>query len=159
MDCFICVYVSLCPCVLGVFFFFLQDLEKKYSKCQWSLHMLTLKCWLLLSFAPSPLLSVSFCLPDKLFGKRLLQAGRHILSHKSWMKTVPTENCDVLMTFGGQATKEHQTDVTISKVCVFRAPNKKYKNSDNFLLQEKMTEWEILRLGFLCTAESGLHHL
>uniref|UniRef100_A0A3B3TVH2 Anoctamin n=1 Tax=Poecilia latipinna TaxID=48699 RepID=A0A3B3TVH2_9TELE len=35
----------------------------------------------------------------KLFGKRLLQAGRHILSHKSWMKTVPTENCDVLMTF------------------------------------------------------------
>ncbi|RXN02281.1 anoctamin-8 isoform X1 [Labeo rohita] len=37
--------------------------------------------------------------PDKLFGKRLLQAGRHIMSHKSWMKTVPTENCDVLMTF------------------------------------------------------------
>ncbi|XP_073682319.1 anoctamin-8 [Garra rufa] len=36
---------------------------------------------------------------DKLFGKRLLQAGRHIMSHKSWMKTVPTENCDVLMTF------------------------------------------------------------
>ncbi|KAK5907027.1 hypothetical protein CesoFtcFv8_004916 [Champsocephalus esox] len=35
----------------------------------------------------------------KLFGKRLLQAGRHIMSHKSWMKTVPTENCDVLMTF------------------------------------------------------------
>ncbi|XP_044541267.1 LOW QUALITY PROTEIN: anoctamin-8 [Gracilinanus agilis] len=37
--------------------------------------------------------------PDKLFGKRLLQAGRYIMSHKSWMKTVPTENCDVLMTF------------------------------------------------------------
>ncbi|XP_069505094.1 anoctamin-8 isoform X2 [Ambystoma mexicanum] len=36
---------------------------------------------------------------DKLFGKRLLQAGRYIMSHKSWMKTVPTENCDVLMTF------------------------------------------------------------
>ncbi|XP_038142416.1 anoctamin-8 [Cyprinodon tularosa] len=36
---------------------------------------------------------------DKLFGKRLLQAGRHILSQRSWMKTVPTENCDVLMTF------------------------------------------------------------
>ncbi|KAK7119772.1 hypothetical protein R3I94_021568 [Phoxinus phoxinus] len=36
---------------------------------------------------------------DKLFGKRLLQGGRHIMSHKSWMKTVPTENCDVLMTF------------------------------------------------------------
>ncbi|XP_032992527.1 anoctamin-8 [Lacerta agilis] len=35
---------------------------------------------------------------DKLFGKRLLQAGRYIMSHKSWMKTVPTENCDVLMT-------------------------------------------------------------
>uniref|UniRef100_A0A4W3HNR3 Anoctamin n=1 Tax=Callorhinchus milii TaxID=7868 RepID=A0A4W3HNR3_CALMI len=29
----------------------------------------------------------------------LLQAGRYIMSHKSWMKTVPTENCDVLMTF------------------------------------------------------------
>uniref|UniRef100_A0A8C2IQU1 Anoctamin n=1 Tax=Cyprinus carpio TaxID=7962 RepID=A0A8C2IQU1_CYPCA len=38
-------------------------------------------------------------LNNKLFGKRLLQAGRHIMSHKSWMKTVPTENCDVLMTF------------------------------------------------------------
>ncbi|XP_075467214.1 anoctamin-8 isoform X3 [Ascaphus truei] len=36
---------------------------------------------------------------DKLFGKRLLQAGRYITSHKSWMRTVPTENCDVLMTF------------------------------------------------------------
>uniref|UniRef100_A0A3Q2Q1I3 Anoctamin n=1 Tax=Fundulus heteroclitus TaxID=8078 RepID=A0A3Q2Q1I3_FUNHE len=43
---------------------------------------------------------------DKLFGKRLLQAGRHILSHKSWMKTVPTENCDVLMTFA-DATDDH----------------------------------------------------
>lgn len=42
-----------------------------------------------------------FCSSDKLFGKRLLQAGRHIMSHKSWMKTVPTENCDVLMTFPG----------------------------------------------------------
>uniref|UniRef100_A0A8C9PIT3 Anoctamin n=1 Tax=Spermophilus dauricus TaxID=99837 RepID=A0A8C9PIT3_SPEDA len=37
--------------------------------------------------------------PDKLFGKRLLQAGRYLVSHKAWMKTVPTENCDVLMTF------------------------------------------------------------
>ncbi|KAI5932329.1 Anoctamin-8 [Manis javanica] len=36
---------------------------------------------------------------DKLFGKRLLQAGRYLVSHKAWMKTVPTENCDVLMTF------------------------------------------------------------
>ncbi|XP_030582549.1 anoctamin-8 isoform X1 [Archocentrus centrarchus] len=43
---------------------------------------------------------------DKLFGKRLLQAGRHIMSHKSWMKTVPTENCDVLMTFA-DATDDH----------------------------------------------------
>ncbi|EHB05367.1 Anoctamin-8 [Heterocephalus glaber] len=38
---------------------------------------------------------------DKLFGKRLLQAGRYLVSHKAWMKTVPTENCDVLMTFPG----------------------------------------------------------
>nr|XP_055039329.1 anoctamin-8-like isoform X1 [Misgurnus anguillicaudatus]XP_055039332.1 anoctamin-8-like isoform X1 [Misgurnus anguillicaudatus] len=43
---------------------------------------------------------------DKLFGKRLLQAGRHIMSHKSWMKTVPTENCDVLMTFP-DSTDDH----------------------------------------------------
>uniref|UniRef100_A0A3P8YUZ9 Anoctamin n=1 Tax=Esox lucius TaxID=8010 RepID=A0A3P8YUZ9_ESOLU len=43
---------------------------------------------------------------DKLFGKRLLQAGRYIMSHKSWMKTVPTENCDVLMTFSDQ-TDDH----------------------------------------------------
>uniref|UniRef100_A0A672FEC8 Anoctamin n=1 Tax=Salarias fasciatus TaxID=181472 RepID=A0A672FEC8_SALFA len=46
------------------------------------------------------------CLSDKLFGKRLLQAGRHIMSHKSWMKTVPTENCDVLMTFA-DTTDDH----------------------------------------------------
>ncbi|KAK2499277.1 hypothetical protein MC885_018179 [Smutsia gigantea] len=25
--------------------------------------------------------------------------GRYLVSHKAWMKTVPTENCDVLMTF------------------------------------------------------------
>ncbi|XP_013862782.1 anoctamin-8 isoform X2 [Austrofundulus limnaeus] len=43
---------------------------------------------------------------DKLFGKRLLQAGRHFMSHKSWMKTVPTENCDVLMTFA-DTTDDH----------------------------------------------------
>lgn len=24
------------------------------------------------------------------------------MSHKAWMKTVPTENCDVLMTFPGR---------------------------------------------------------
>ena len=41
------------------------------------------------------------CSPDKLFGKRLLQVGRYLVSHKAWMKTVPTENCDVLMTFPG----------------------------------------------------------
>ncbi|XP_054835575.1 anoctamin-8 isoform X2 [Eublepharis macularius] len=43
---------------------------------------------------------------DKLFGKRLLQAGRYIMSHKSWMKTVPTENCDVLMTLA-DTTDDH----------------------------------------------------
>ncbi|XP_035379301.1 anoctamin-8 isoform X2 [Electrophorus electricus] len=43
---------------------------------------------------------------DKLFGKKLLQAGRYIMSHKSWMKTVPTENCDVLMTFA-DTTDDH----------------------------------------------------
>nr|XP_033812220.1 anoctamin-8 isoform X2 [Geotrypetes seraphini] len=43
---------------------------------------------------------------DKLFGKRLLQAGRYVMSHKAWMKTVPTENCDVLMTFP-DSTDDH----------------------------------------------------
>ncbi|KAM8962195.1 anoctamin-8 isoform 2-T2 [Pelodytes ibericus] len=43
---------------------------------------------------------------DKLFGKRLLQAGRYITSHKSWMRTVPTENCDVVMTFS-DSTDDH----------------------------------------------------
>uniref|UniRef100_A0A8C6XHC9 Anoctamin n=1 Tax=Naja naja TaxID=35670 RepID=A0A8C6XHC9_NAJNA len=41
-----------------------------------------------------------------LFGKRLLQAGRYIMSNKSWMKTVPTENCDVLMTLA-DTTDDH----------------------------------------------------
>lgn len=54
-----------------------------------------------LAFFLPPLLSF-LSLTDKLFGKRLLQAGRHVMSHKSWMKSVPTENCDVLMTFAGQ---------------------------------------------------------
>uniref|UniRef100_A0A8C3HEG8 Anoctamin n=1 Tax=Chrysemys picta bellii TaxID=8478 RepID=A0A8C3HEG8_CHRPI len=53
---------------------------------------------------PDPLVLVP--LADKLFGKRLLQAGRYIMSHKSWMKTVPTENCDVLMTFA-DTTDDH----------------------------------------------------
>ncbi|XP_051956844.1 anoctamin-8-like [Xyrauchen texanus] len=55
------------------------------------------------SAAPQP---TSSGVLDKLFGKRLLQAGRHIMSHKSWMKTVPTENCDVLMTFP-DSTDDH----------------------------------------------------
>ncbi|CAJ0918326.1 unnamed protein product [Ranitomeya imitator] len=45
------------------------------------------------------LITLSYVPTDKLFGKRLLQAGRYITSHKSWMRTVPTENCDVVMTF------------------------------------------------------------
>ncbi|XP_047445500.1 anoctamin-8 isoform X4 [Mugil cephalus] len=36
---------------------------------------------------------------DKLFGKRLLQARHYIMSRKSWLKMVPAENCDILMTF------------------------------------------------------------
>ncbi|XP_031710729.1 anoctamin-8 isoform X2 [Anarrhichthys ocellatus] len=36
---------------------------------------------------------------DKLFGKHLLQARHYIMSRKSWLKMVPTENCDILMTF------------------------------------------------------------
>ncbi|XP_068995688.1 anoctamin-8 isoform X2 [Embiotoca jacksoni] len=44
------------------------------------------------SFKPSGVL-------DKLFGKRLLQARLYIMSRKSWLKMVPTENCDILMTF------------------------------------------------------------
>ena len=55
-----------------------------------------------LSLPLSLSLSLSLSLTDKLFGKRLLQAGRHIMSHKSWMKSVPTENCDLLMTFAGK---------------------------------------------------------
>lgn len=48
-------------------------------------------------------LSLSFCLLDKLFGKRLLQARHYIMSRKSWLKMVPTENCDILMTFPGMS--------------------------------------------------------
>ncbi|CAB1325932.1 unnamed protein product, partial [Coregonus sp. 'balchen'] len=36
---------------------------------------------------------------DTLFGKRLSQARRYIMSHKSWLKMVPTEDCELLMTF------------------------------------------------------------
>ncbi|XP_035026716.1 anoctamin-8 isoform X2 [Hippoglossus stenolepis] len=36
---------------------------------------------------------------DKLFGKRLLQARHYIMSRRSWLKMVPTENCDILMAF------------------------------------------------------------
>uniref|UniRef100_A0A8C5HTK3 Anoctamin n=1 Tax=Gouania willdenowi TaxID=441366 RepID=A0A8C5HTK3_GOUWI len=56
--------------------------------------------------SPPPPLHLHPLLSDKLFGKRLLQAGRHVMSHKSWMKTVPTENCDVLMTFA-DSTDDH----------------------------------------------------
>ncbi|XP_077440386.1 anoctamin-8 isoform X2 [Vanacampus margaritifer] len=56
--------------------------------------------------AANPSQSSSSGVLDKLFGKRLLQAGRHVMSHKSWMKTVPTENCDVLMTFA-DTTDDH----------------------------------------------------
>ncbi|XP_028329280.1 anoctamin-8 isoform X2 [Gouania willdenowi] len=43
--------------------------------------------------------SVASIVLDKLFGKRLLQARHYIMSRKSWLKMVPTENCDILMTF------------------------------------------------------------
>ncbi|XP_071218169.1 anoctamin-8-like isoform X2 [Salvelinus alpinus] len=43
--------------------------------------------------------SMSSGVLDKLFGKRLSQARRYIMSHKSWLKMVPTEDCDILMTF------------------------------------------------------------
>ncbi|KAJ0012142.1 hypothetical protein NQD34_013117 [Periophthalmus magnuspinnatus] len=43
--------------------------------------------------------SASYGVLDKLFGKRLLQARHYIMSRKSWLKMVPTENCDILMTF------------------------------------------------------------
>ncbi|XP_077415864.1 anoctamin-8-like isoform X2 [Vanacampus margaritifer] len=43
--------------------------------------------------------SATYGVLDKLFGKRLLQARHYILSRKSWLKMVPTENCDILMTF------------------------------------------------------------
>ncbi|XP_043988926.1 anoctamin-8 isoform X1 [Gambusia affinis] len=36
---------------------------------------------------------------DKLFGKQLLLARHYINSRKSWLKMVPTQNCDILMTF------------------------------------------------------------
>lgn len=39
------------------------------------------------------------------------------MSHKSWMKTVPTENCDVLMTFAGQAFKHTPVSVVSSHLC------------------------------------------
>uniref|UniRef100_A0A3B3UHR5 Anoctamin n=1 Tax=Poecilia latipinna TaxID=48699 RepID=A0A3B3UHR5_9TELE len=43
--------------------------------------------------------SFSFFFLDKLFGKRLLLARHYINSRKSWLKMVPTQNCDILMTF------------------------------------------------------------
>ncbi|XP_072297970.1 anoctamin-8 [Eucyclogobius newberryi] len=49
--------------------------------------------------APQTSFSAPYGVLDKLFGKRLLQARRYIMSRKSWLKMVPTENCDILMTF------------------------------------------------------------
>ncbi|XP_056149364.1 anoctamin-8-like [Lampris incognitus] len=46
-----------------------------------------------------PISSMPTGVLDKLFGKRLLQARRYIMSRKSWLKMVPTDNCDILMTF------------------------------------------------------------
>nr|XP_054593222.1 anoctamin-8 isoform X1 [Nothobranchius furzeri] len=43
---------------------------------------------------------------DKLFGKRLVLARHYIISRKSWLRMVPTENCDILMTFPG-TTDDH----------------------------------------------------
>lgn len=74
---------------------------QKWNKCHCCVHTWV---WRGASSSILPSLShfsVSSSFSDKLFGKRLLQAGRHIMSHKSWMKTVPTENCDVLLTFAG----------------------------------------------------------
>ncbi|KAJ8011299.1 hypothetical protein DPEC_G00056710 [Dallia pectoralis] len=43
---------------------------------------------------------------DKLFGKRLSQTRQYIMSRKSWLKMVPTEDCDILMTFP-EITDDH----------------------------------------------------
>lgn len=61
----------------------------------------SLLTWILLPVALSPGSPDCPLLPDKLFGKRLLQARHYIMSRKSWLKMVPTENCDILMTFPG----------------------------------------------------------
>lgn len=58
--------------------------------------ILTLHLSLFLSLLPSTSSPL-----DKLFGKRLSQARQYIMSHKSWLKMVPTEDCDILMTFSG----------------------------------------------------------
>lgn len=68
-------------------------------QCHGSIFLCLNPVWLLTIVTPPSALPFS---ADKLFGKRLLQVGRYIMSHKSWMKTVPTENCDVLMTLPGK---------------------------------------------------------
>lgn len=61
----------------------------------------SLLTWILLPVTLSPGSPHCPLLSDKLFGKRLLQARHYIMSRKSWLKMVPTENCDILMTFPG----------------------------------------------------------
>ncbi|KAL0966671.1 hypothetical protein UPYG_G00298140 [Umbra pygmaea] len=43
---------------------------------------------------------------DKVFGKHLSQTRQYIMSRKSWLKMVPTEDCDILMTFP-ELTDDH----------------------------------------------------
>lgn len=86
-----------------------------------------------------------FCLSDKLFGKRLLQAGRHFMSHKSWMKTVPTENCDVLMTFAGQAHKDTHRCHPFYNICP-RTPSTIVTVTCDILLVTKTAEVRRLEL-------------
>ncbi|KAF7223418.1 anoctamin-8-like [Nothobranchius furzeri] len=47
---------------------------------------------------------------DKLFGKRLVLARHYIISRKSWLRMVPTENCDILMTFPGTVLSDVSSD-------------------------------------------------
>ncbi|XP_046581534.1 anoctamin-8-like [Haliotis rubra] len=42
-------------------------------------------------------------IPYRMFGKRLDSTKRLVVSSKVWMKTIPTQNCDVLLTFPAKA--------------------------------------------------------
>lgn len=70
-----------------------------------------------LSLSLFPPLSLS----DKLFGKRLLQARHYIMSRKSWLKMVPTESCDILMTFpgvfGSSSSRKRQELLSVPSAC------------------------------------------